>query len=175
MIKQSIRPLLTFLLLTLALLNIASCSKKPTDFTYSLYTKNNVQILSQGYFDEFNGRWLIINYWATWCHPCIKEIPELNKLNREGNISVIGINFDKPNHTELAEQQIALNIRFAVSTDAFDHHYGFIYPKSLPTTMIINPEGQLQEILLGPQHYDTLKAKINAFEIANSTRSISDH
>ncbi len=44
-----------------------------------------------------DGQWLVINYWAEWCAPCRKEIPELNHLAEEGKAKgfrVLGVNFD---------------------------------------------------------------------------------
>ena len=50
-------------------------------------------------FDNQSADWVIVNYWAEWCAPCRKEIPELNELNdfqmKDGNvIKVYGVNFD---------------------------------------------------------------------------------
>ena len=59
---------------------VASCNQ-PADF----YDTNG-----KGYaYSEFAGKWQVINYWATWCAPCIKEIPELIALdNRHEDIVV---------------------------------------------------------------------------------------
>ena len=50
---------------------LISCAKP------DLVTSNNKKI----FLDDLYGKWVVINYWADWCPPCIKEIPELNKLN----------------------------------------------------------------------------------------------
>ena len=45
--------------------------------------------------EQLRGRWVIINYWAKWCHPCIREIPELNSSIRYyDQVSVLGVNYD---------------------------------------------------------------------------------
>ena len=36
--------------------------------------------------DQYKGKWVIVNYWATWCAPCIKELPYFEKINQEGLI-----------------------------------------------------------------------------------------
>jgi len=43
---------------------------------------------------DYRGQWVVINYWAEWCKPCIKEIPELNGLDRREGYRVLGANFD---------------------------------------------------------------------------------
>ena len=54
---------------------------------------------------DFHGRWLVINYWAEWCTPCIKEIPELNQLAQQyPELAVVGVNFDGTEGDELARQ-----------------------------------------------------------------------
>ena len=55
-------------------------------FTLSSCEREDVVALADGGqvpFDHWQGRWLIINYWAEWCAPCRKEIPELNLLHSE--------------------------------------------------------------------------------------------
>ena len=47
--------------------------------------------------DQYKGKWLIVNYWATWCSTCMKEMPELISLhesNKDNDIVVVGINFE---------------------------------------------------------------------------------
>ena len=46
--------------------------------------------------DRLNGNWVVINYWADWCAPCIKEIPELNEFADENaDLIVYTFNFDE--------------------------------------------------------------------------------
>ena len=105
-----------------------------------------------GSFKNFESRWLIINYWATWCKPCIEEIPELNKLNNEHTqVQVIGINFDKKNSDELKEDKNIMGITFPIALNHMHTHYAYDYPNVLPTTVIISPSGNITAILKGPQ------------------------
>jgi len=57
-------------------------------------------------FDDFKGRYLVVNYWATWCAPCIREIPELNAFADEfhDRVAVWGVNFDAPEGAEQLRQ-----------------------------------------------------------------------
>jgi thiol-disulfide isomerase/thioredoxin len=44
--------------------------------------------------EQLRGQWVVINYWAIWCKPCIQEIPELNALNELPEVTVLGVNYD---------------------------------------------------------------------------------
>ena len=57
---------------------------------------------------DLKDRWLVINYWATWCGPCITEIPEFNEIhhNPRSDLIVLGVNFDAP--SERSTQQADL-------------------------------------------------------------------
>ena len=47
------------------------------------------------HLNKFKGKWLVLNFWATWCEPCREEIPELNQFARDNkNINLIGIAID---------------------------------------------------------------------------------
>ena len=76
---------------SLLLLTLAACSP----------TGKNVGTLQ---LDELRGQWVVINYWAIWCKPCIQEIPELNKLAELPQVTVLGVNYDGISGEELQHQ-----------------------------------------------------------------------
>jgi len=102
------------------------------------------------------GRWLVVNYWAVWCKPCVTEIPELNALARaEPNLVVLGVNFDQVGLKQLHVQRDKLGIEFPLlTTDA--SYLGLEKPRVLPTTYLINPAGEVAMTLIGPQSLDSL-------------------
>ena len=116
----------------------------------------------RGYrYDDYLGKHLVINYWAIWCGPCIKEIPELNALDlNHSDIVVFGVNFDQPGPEMMAEQIADLNITFPV----FDHdphqRFGVDKPEVLPTTLIVGKDGKLKSVLVGPQTEESLLSNI---------------
>ena len=108
-------------------------------------------------FDRWDGRWLIVNYWAEWCAPCRKEIPELNLLHAERSgtdVVVLGVNYDGLRGDKLAGLVKEMGIEFPVLVDDPRLRWGADLPAVLPTTLIIDPEGQLSNVLVGPQHYE---------------------
>ncbi len=106
---------------------------------------------------ELRGHWTVINYWAEWCKPCIKEIPELNELAREyPDLAVVGVNFDGAVDEELANQISQLGIAFPVLAEDPAARLGIPRPAVLPTTLILDPQGKLAHTLVGPQTLESL-------------------
>lgn len=117
---------------------------------------------SSGKLDDFLGRWLIVNYWADWCPPCIKEMPELENFynDNEDRALVLTYNFDRLEGEELQSQIIRFNVNVpSILTDP-GILFGWEAPPSLPATYIINPEGILIHTLIGPQTQESLEALI---------------
>ena len=106
-----------------------------------------------GNFSDHHGQWMIINYWATWCKPCIKEIPELNDFanTHAEQVVLFGIDFDNAQGEKLQQAITKLGIEFTVLNNDPANILGYERPTVLPTTLIFNPTGKLHRTLLGPQ------------------------
>ena len=117
-----------------------------------------------GNFSDHKGKWMVINYWATWCKPCIEEIPELNTFSAKhiDQIKLFAVDFDNAQGEKLVESTKKMGIEFSVLTQDPHSILGFEKPYALPTTFIFNPEGKLHKTLLGPQ---TEKSLLNALEM----------
>jgi thiol-disulfide isomerase/thioredoxin len=119
---------------------------------------------------NYRGQWLVINYWAKWCAPCIKEIPELNKLNQaRSDLTVLGVNYDGAIGEELATQVKDFAISFPMLTEDPAAFLGTSRPTVLPTTLIVSAKGALEQTLVGPQTFESLIAVVDLLQ-ANSTR-----
>ncbi len=113
---------------------------------------NAARAPSVAQLDELRGQWVVINYWAKWCTPCIKEIPELNQLDqRYPQVTVVGVNYDGATGEVLTTQIQALGIEFASLPQDPAPALGAPRPLVLPTTIILNPQGQISATLVGPQ------------------------
>jgi thiol-disulfide isomerase/thioredoxin len=108
--------------------------------------------------DELRGQWVVINYWAIWCKPCAQEIPELNALAELPGVTVLGVNFDSASGAELEQQLNKLNINFPTLEVDPTAQLGVSRPVVLPTSIVIDPAGQLRETLVGPQTLQSLAA-----------------
>jgi thiol-disulfide isomerase/thioredoxin len=109
------------------------------------------------HLEDLRGHWVVINYWAQWCKPCIEEIPELNALDKTyADVTVLGINYDGATGAELEQQRQELGVEFASLEADPSEALGVTRPVVLPTTFIVNPAGKLEATLIGPQTRETL-------------------
>ena len=123
---------------------LVACSRAPSPGESSL--------------QDHRGQWVLVNYWAKWCKPCIKEIPELNALDREReDVTVLGVNYDGLVGEELADQLTELKVEFATLPADPSEQLGASRPVVLPTTFILDPDGALVSTLVGPQTLETLE------------------
>lgn len=113
--------------------------------------------------EALQGRWLIINYWAQWCAPCRREVPELNALAAENPaIAVLGVNYDGLTEDELQREVDAMGIRFTVLQKDPSEHFQFQRPAALPATYLIDPKGEMREQLTGEQNASSLLARLHS-------------
>ena len=144
-----------FLLTLLTSLLLTGCGQ--SEPSYRLTDGNKLK------FSELQGRVVLINYWAEWCKPCRKEIPELNALQQQygDQVQVLGVNFDGVNGEQLISQTKALGIEFPQLTTDPRQQFGVKASGVLPETLVIDAQGNYQKVLLGPQTLEKLQAIIN--------------
>ena len=112
---------------------------------------------SPGTLEDLRGQWVVINYWAQWCKPCIEEIPQLNTLDREyAQVTVLGVNYDGASGEELEQQRQQLGVTFTSLQNDPAEQLGKPRPVVLPTTFIVSPDGELADTLVGPQTLESL-------------------
>lgn len=108
---------------------------------------------------ELQGNWVVVNYWAEWCAPCLHELPEFNRLAAaRPDIRVFGVNYDGVSGEELRELSDRMGIAFPVMGQDFEESLKLERPQVLPTTYIFNPAGELVHSLPGPQTEASLMA-----------------
>ena len=100
----------------------------------------------------------MVNYWAIWCAPCREEIPELNALHQDSPLTVFAVNYDGQTGETLTQQAAELGIRFELLEQDPGPDFGIERPRVLPTTLLIDPEGVVTDILVGPQTKENLAA-----------------
>lgn len=128
-------------------------------------TKPDYQLANgeSGSFSDWKGKWVLINYWATWCAPCYEEIPELNQFHKaRADVIVLGVNFDRAQGDALNADIAKMKITFPVIIADPHGALGFEQPSVLPATVILNPQGIVHTVLYGPQTQAMLSAAIEA-------------
>lgn len=145
---------------------LAACGNDTSENSQPDYTELSGK---SGKFTDHRGKWMVINYWATWCKPCIEEIPELNRFAKDNadKVVVFAVDFDNAQGDKLIESSQKLGITFPILINDPHELLGFAKPYALPTTFIFNPDGQLQQTLLGPQ---TQQSLLQALVIIDKTQ-----
>ncbi|MDP7557338.1 MAG: TlpA disulfide reductase family protein [Nitrospinaceae bacterium] len=105
---------------------------------------------------QFRGKYLLINFWATWCGPCKIEMPSLETLYRRfksDKFDMIGISNDMFGDRVVRPYVKASKLTFPMLLDqrmTVSHQYGVV---SLPTTFLIDPQGKIIGVLQGAEDW----------------------
>ena len=133
---------------------------------YQLNTRYDFSTLdgSTYQFKELQGKWVVINYFAEWCAPCLREIPELNEFKKltdsKQNAVLFGISYDAMQDHELTLLAEKYNIAFSLINN-IETNLPFETPQYLPATYLIRPDGTLAGQLLGEQNSKSLSEAIS--------------
>lgn len=109
---------------------------------------------------DYHGKWVVINYWASWCKHCLKELPALNKFyetHREKAI-VLGVNYDHLPSEQLKTLVQRLNIKFPVLAVDPAQELGFGSIDAIPIIYLITPTGKILQPIIGEQAIPSLQA-----------------
>jgi thiol-disulfide isomerase/thioredoxin len=124
---------------------------------------------------DYQGKWVIVNFWASWCSPCVQELPELAAFQQQHvkQVQILGLNFEGTTRAEAKAflQQIPptgfphlkdsgnqLPLDFFITRDGKQ-----LLLNGLPSTFFINPQGEVLGSHLGPLTGETLLRKLQSY------------
>jgi cytochrome c biogenesis protein CcmG, thiol:disulfide interchange protein DsbE len=116
--------------------------------------------------NHFNGKVVMLNFWATWCPPCRKEIPALEAIEKahSGTLEVIGVSvFCSTSSTEQFYREMAIN--YPMIYGSFDLMDKYWQVSTIPTTFLIDKEGLVAARIIGSrtqQQYEEMLAPLLA-------------
>lgn len=133
-------------------------SEEPVDFSLQQLHGEMVSV------SDYRQKWVVLNYWATWCAPCRKEIPDLSSLHEtRDDIVVLGLAFEDTDVETfdefLEEYQPSYPI---LLVDVYAPPEPFGAPKALPTTIILGLEGYPVKTFVGPVTRESIEEFIDS-------------
>ena len=137
-------------------LSPAQVGEEISDFEASLLDGSTFKL------SEHRGKVVMVNVWATWCPPCVGEMPDLEKLSQDyaDQLVILGLNCGEAKATvaDFIEENgytypIALDEQYELNMSLF-------YTDAIPYTVIINPEGVVTQTHLGMADYATFESYI---------------
>ena len=127
---------------------------KLTDTKGNIFTEKNTR-----------GKYLVVNFWATWCSPCLKEIPAFVEFYEENSehVEILGLDFEPVNIELINEfvERFSINYPLILYTHINDSEYTkFGEIVGMPTTLIYSPDGELLQTFMGEITIEDLKKYI---------------
>lgn len=119
--------------------------------------------------EQWKGRVLVVNFWATWCPPCVEEMPELTELQDKvqgQNVQILGIGIDSPDNIKDFASKLKINYPLYIAgmegtslTTQFGNKAG-----GLPFTVLIDKEGKIVKTYTG---------RLNIKNLENDIRNVT--
>lgn len=120
-----------------------------------------------GSLTDLRGKVVLVNFWATWCVPCRKEIPDLIEINNDmdpDEFVLLGVSVDAASDIQKVDMFIVdqeINYVNILDDGRLTRHFGNI--RAIPTTFILDKEGTVQETIVGIRSKDQFMEKIQKY------------
>ena len=115
--------------------------------------------------ESTKGKYLIINFWATWCPPCLKEIPAFVEFYEQNSdrVEILGLDYEQADKKTILEFTDTFMVNYPIIL--FDDKNGSQFTNfgdvfGMPTTYIYDPEGRLVDFRMGEIDIETLEKSI---------------
>ncbi len=123
----------------------ATAAPAPANFSLTSLTGGKVRL------SDYRGKWVVVNFWATWCTPCLSEIPELIRFERDNPHRVLlGVDFEQIDEHQLRQFVAKNGIDYPVLLVGKTRLDPFEPLMGLPSTALVNPQGEIVAFQTGP-------------------------
>ena len=153
-----IRTIFLIIALLFSLVATAAQSVQPAP-TLSLRTIDS-RIIN---LNDYQGKIVLLNFWATWCPPCRQEIPQLIKLQREyraRGLRIVGVTYPPENRSRVRQFARSKKINYPIALGTKETKLLFASTETLPITAVIDAEGKLRDVIEGIMYRDEFNEKI---------------
>ena len=141
-----------------ACLLLASQSALANEFVFKDMQNKNQRL------SDYNGKWVLVNFWATWCPPCLEEIPDLVELynaRKTTDFVVIGIAMTSSRESVLSfAKQMEISYPIVMGDDKSAAQIGRI--DALPTSYLYDPSGKLVSYQAGMVTREAIESYIRS-------------
>ena len=130
---------------------ISEIPRPISSVTFEDFTNREISL------DDYKGKLVIINFWATWCAPCKKEMPSLDSLYQNSNfknLEVLAVNMEQPNTSKT--KKFFDDIKIKKLKIFFDSKLNFVKEfklRGVPTTIVINKKGEEFARIIGEANF----------------------
>lgn len=111
---------------------------------------------------DFRGKWILLNFWATWCGPCREEMPSMEKLYQEfkdQNFVILAISIDQEEMGVVAHFADAFHLSFPILLDPKQVTTSTYAVNSIPTTYVVDPNGMIIGGARGSRNWESEAAR----------------
>lgn len=145
------------------IITVVALTQPVTVLAGSLYDKLPVTTLEGDAVDlnQYKGRLVLLNFWATWCPPCIKEMPSMQRLQdqfSEQEFQVVAVNLAQ-NATTVESFLMEQEFEFSLPVYLDEKGQGFkdLELQGMPSSFLIDQQGQVLETIVGGREWDEPK------------------
>lgn len=141
--------------------NVVKRGDKVPDFSWKDSTGKTITI------DSYRGKATLINFWATWCVPCKRELPDLVALSREmaaRDVRILGISTDRGANVgeEVAGFVRDRGIPYQILISSEDLEEAFGNVRAIPTTFLVDADGKIVQTFVGARTKDLFAQAVTA-------------
>ena len=108
--------------------------------------------------EQFKGKPILLNFWATWCGPCREELPSMQRMHeaskKSGEFHVVAISIDRSNMKKVSRYAENLNLTFPILLDPDRETRKAYFIRGLPTSYLIDADGKLRGFVSGARNWD---------------------